>query len=47
MQSPCQKAEIVEVIKVLTTIGNGEDQPYKEVVQYWTKEGKFLTESTH
>lgn len=46
MESSCKKAEIVEVIKVLSTKGNGEDEPLKEVIQYWTKEGKFICEST-
>lgn len=45
MQSPCQKAEIVEVIKVLITKGDGKDEPYKEVTQYWTKEGELIAES--
>lgn len=47
MQSSCKKAEIVEVIKVITTEGDGKDKPFKEVTQYWTKEGKFLCESTY
>lgn len=47
MQSPCKKAEIVEVIKLLTTKGNGKEEPFREVIQYWTKEGKFISESTH
>lgn len=44
MQSPCQKAEIVEVIKVQSTKGNGKDEPFKEVVQYWTKDGMLIAE---
>lgn len=46
MQSPCQKAEVVEVIKLLVTKGNGKEEPFREVEQYWTKEGKLLGEST-
>lgn len=45
MQSPCKKAEVVEVIKVLSTRGNGKDEPFKEVVQYWTKDGKLISET--
>lgn len=44
MGSSCKKVEIVEVIKVVTIIGDGKDNPYKEVAQYWTKDGKLITE---
>lgn len=44
MQSSCRKAEIVEVIKVISVEGNGKDDPYKEVIQYWTKDGNLISE---
>jgi len=44
MQSSCQKAEIVEVIKIISVEGNGEEYPYREVIQYWTKDGNLISE---
>lgn len=42
--SACKKAEIVEVIKITLIEGNGKDEPFKEVVQYWTKDGNLISE---
>ncbi|MFC4387532.1 hypothetical protein ACFOZ1_06855 [Gracilibacillus marinus] len=38
------KAEIEEVIKVIATIGSGltQNDPIKEVTQYWSKDGQLL-----
>lgn len=42
--SNCINAQIIEVIKVITTKGSGssKDDPIREVIQYWTKEGQLL-----
>ncbi|MFS0763917.1 hypothetical protein [Peribacillus phoenicis] len=39
-----KSAEIVEVIRITVTEGTGmsKEDPIKEVVQYWSKDGKFL-----
>ncbi|MGJ9383249.1 hypothetical protein [Salipaludibacillus sp. CF4.18] len=46
MRSPCKKAEMIEVIKLRVVKGNGNDvnDPIKEKVQYWSKDGIFLFE---
>ncbi|GGB26909.1 hypothetical protein GCM10011409_00270 [Lentibacillus populi] len=44
MQSSCKKAELVEVIKIVATQGDGKTEPFKEVTQYWTKEGTLICE---
>lgn len=40
----CKKAELIEVIKVVTTKGNGNsrEDPIREIIQYWTKDGSLL-----
>ncbi|GGN67674.1 hypothetical protein GCM10007971_38720 [Oceanobacillus indicireducens] len=44
MNSSCKKAEVVEVIKVTTITGNGKEKPFKEVTQYWTKDGNLISD---
>lgn len=39
-----RSAEMIEVIKVVSTRGNGNDEPFREITQYWTKDGKLLAE---
>lgn len=42
-ESNCKHVETVEVIKVTVVEGSGEeDSPFKEVTQYWSKDGKLL-----
>jgi len=39
----CKRAEVTVVIKTTTLIGTGtENDPAREVVQYWTPDGKLL-----
>ena len=39
----CKRAEVAVVIKTTTLIGTGtENDPAREVVQYWTLDGKLL-----
>jgi hypothetical protein len=40
----CKTVEVIEVIKVVTTEGSGttKEDPIKEVIQYWSKDGKLL-----
>lgn len=42
--SNCKSAEVQEVIKVVVVEGTGlrEGDPIKEVIQYWSKDGKLL-----
>jgi hypothetical protein len=44
MNRSCISAEIVEVIKVLVVEGSGasNDEPIKEITQYWSKDGELL-----
>jgi Fe2+ transport system protein B len=37
-------AKIIEVIETVSTRGNGVDTVHRQVIQYWTKEGKLLAE---
>lgn len=38
-----EKAEVVEVIVVKTTAGSGtEEDPYRFVSEFWSKDGKLL-----
>ena len=40
---PVRHAEIVEVLKTVSVYGKGiEDNPIREITQYWTLEGKML-----
>ena len=39
----CKKAETVTVIKTVTVIGTGtEDDPIREVIQYWSHDGELI-----
>lgn len=41
--SPIEGVKIEEVIMTVCIIGDGtEKSPYTQVVQYWTKSGKFI-----
>lgn len=44
MSDTCKHAQIIEVIKVVTTEGSGKsaDDPIKEVSLYWSKDGELL-----
>ena len=43
MDNRCKRAEVTVVIKTTTLIGTGtENDPAREVVQYWTLDGKLL-----
>lgn len=45
MEHEINKAEIVEVIKIELDKGEGtEESPLWGVVQYWTLDGKLITE---
>jgi len=38
-------ARIIQVIETISNRGNGtENNPYREVIQYWDFEGKLLAE---
>jgi putative protein kinase ArgK-like GTPase of G3E family len=39
-----RNAKIIEVIQTISVRGNGVDTVHREVIQYWTKEGKILAE---
>ncbi len=40
-----ERAKLVPVIQVILRKGNGtENDPYREVVQYWTLDGELLCE---
>lgn len=40
-----RSSKVIEVIETVSTRGNGVDTPFREVVQYWSKEGILLAES--
>lgn len=41
----CKSAKIEQVIITIALKGSGtEDDPYREVAQYWTLDGKLLCE---
>lgn len=40
-----KSVEIVEVIKTVSYRGNGVDTVFREVVQYWGKDGQLLAEN--
>ncbi|MBQ8297679.1 MAG: carboxypeptidase [Ruminococcus sp.] len=43
--SGCKQAEVVQVIKTRTIVGTGtENDPVREVVQYWDLDGKLIAE---
>jgi hypothetical protein len=44
LNSSCKSAEIIEIIKVklVEGTGNSKDDPIKETIQYWSKEGELL-----
>ena len=35
-------ASIVEVIRVIETVGDGREIPARQVISYWTKEGELI-----
>lgn len=39
-----RRAKIIEVIETVSTRGNGVDTVFREVIQYWSKDGKLLAE---
>ena len=39
-----RKVEIVEVIKITSTRGNGETEVFREIVSYWSPQGILLAE---
>lgn len=43
MKNNIDSVEIVELVKIKHTIGNGtEENPSREIVEYWTKDGDFI-----
>ncbi len=40
-----RRAELIEVIKTVSVRGNGVDTVFREVIQYWSKDGKLLAEN--
>ena len=45
MEHSIEKAQLVEVIKIELDKGEGtEKSPFRGVVQYWTLDGKLITE---
>ncbi|MEC3884575.1 hypothetical protein VKA52_12650 [Halobacillus sp. HZG1] len=45
--SNCKQAQFVELIKVIVVEGDGRGVPFKEVTQYWSKEGELLFKELH
>lgn len=44
----CKSAKIEQVIVTIALKGSGtEDDPYREVAQYWTLDGKLLCEKVN
>ena len=41
---PPKSVKVIEVIEVIAYRGNGEDTIFREVIQYWSKDGKLLAE---
>jgi hypothetical protein len=39
-----RNARLIEVIEVITTRGNGKNEVFREVIQYWSKDGVLLAE---
>jgi len=39
-----RSAEVIEVIKVVSTRGDGDRTIFREVTSYWTKDGTLLAE---
>ena len=39
-----RSVKIVKMIEVISTRGDGENTPFREVVQHWTLEGRLLQE---
>ncbi|MCM3665525.1 hypothetical protein M3204_13995 [Mesobacillus subterraneus] len=39
-----RSARIVEVIETVSIRGNGVENPVREVIQYWSKDGILLAE---
>lgn len=41
--SPCESAEVIQVIKTQTIVGNGTaDNPARWIIQYWSLAGELL-----
>ncbi|MBR6617018.1 MAG: carboxypeptidase [Oscillospiraceae bacterium] len=41
----CVNAKTVTVVRTVTVVGDGsKDDPVREVVQYWTTDGKLIGE---
>lgn len=41
----CRSAEIVQVIKTITVVGDGtKNDPVREVVQFWDLDGNLIAE---
>jgi hypothetical protein len=41
---PPKKVRMIEVIEVISLIGNGSDDPVRHLHQYWSKDGELLAE---
>lgn len=39
-----RQAEVIEVIRIVSTRGDGIGDPFREVTSYWTPEGVQLVE---
>jgi hypothetical protein len=39
-----KSAKVIEVIETISFRGNGVDTVFREVVQYWSKDGELLAE---
>lgn len=35
-------ASIIEIIRVIETVGDGREIPARQVISYWTKEGELI-----
>jgi hypothetical protein len=40
-----RSAKVIEVIETFSVRGNGVDSVFREVIQYWSKDGKLLAEN--
>lgn len=40
-----RSVEVIEIIKTKTVVGDGtKENPVKEVIQYWDKNGKLISQ---
>lgn len=44
VQHSTRSAEVIEVIKVVSTRGDGDTTIFREVTSYWSKDGVLLAE---